>query len=464
MFDIKWYGEKIVSGESCESIVSSLVDKVKQDTSNATVFLSEESAHLQAMESDKYFAEKKNRKLEWVPFSVKDLFLQNGQKATACSMMLHNYESSYTATVLDRLQKEGAILLLRDNCDMFWHGNTNENSYYWPAKNAKDPSKVAWGSSGWTAVNVAKWNVVFWIGSDTWWSIRQPAVLNGVVGFKPTYGKISRYWLMSYASSLDTVGIVANRVWDVVKILNVVWGKDEKDFTTIDHVILSEEVLNNFQIEWKKIAYYKQFLEYEWLSADIKNNILSTLDILKSKWADVVELDFFPADLLVSTYYTIALAETASNLARLDGVNFWYRSPNAMITEDVYMMSRWEGLSDETKRRVIVWNQVLSQWDGAKLYKKALIARKQIEDKFSKQFEMVDFVISPVVPCGARSLGTDCQLIDWYMSDLYTVWFSLWKLPSLWISTKQGIGFQITGWYNKDNEVLSFGNYLETVL
>ncbi|MFB1040930.1 MAG: amidase family protein, partial [Polaribacter sp.] len=355
----------------------------------------------------------------------------------------------------------GAIPLVKENCDSFGHGSSSENTIFGAVKNAVNPDLVAGGSSGGSAVNVAKECTVFSIGGDTGGSIRQPAGYNKIYGFKPTYGRISRYGLMAYASSTDCVGPIAKSIEDVRIVLNVMSGKDPRDQTSY----VSEAVSTDLKAtQIKTVGYYKNFIENNAISTEIQTDFLATLEKIKAKGITVKALDFFDADILVSTYYTLAMAETASNLSRLDGTNYGARIEGVNL-KDTYSITRSENFSEETKRRVVGGNQVLSQGFSDEIYLKAQSLRNQISARFTEDFKDVDIVLSPVTPASPPEIGESLQdPLAMYLSDAYTVGFSLGGLPALTIPKGTSTGLQITADKKKDAEVLQFANFLNEIL
>ena len=351
--------------------------------------------------------------------------------------------------------------MVKENCDSFGHGSSSENTIFGAVKNAINPDLVAGGSSGGSAVNVAKECTVFSIGGDTGGSIRQPAGYNKIYGFKPTYGRISRYGLMAYASSTDCVGPIAKSIEDVRIVLNVMSGKDPRDQTSY----VSEAVSTDLKAtQIKTVGYYKNFIESDAISTKIKADFLATLEKIKAKGIAVKALDFFDADILVSTYYTLAMAETASNLSRLDGTNYGARIEGANL-KDTYSITRSENFSEETKRRVVGGNQVLSQGFSDEIYLKAQNLRNQISARFTEDFKDVDIVLSPVTPASPPEIGESLQdPLAMYLSDAYTVGFSLGGLPALTIPKGTSTGLQITADKKKDAEVLQFANFLNEIL
>ena len=401
--------------------------------------------------------------LEGIPFGIKDVFMLQGTLATASSDLLKNYKSPYTATAIQKLLDAGAIPLVKENCDSFGHGSSSENTIFGAVKNAINTDLVGGGSSGGSAVNVAKDFTVFSIGGDTGGSIRQPAGYNKVFGFKPTYGRVSRFGLMAYASSTDCVGPITTSIEDIRIVLNVMSGKDVKDQTSYSSdSILASAVLNADEI--KTVGYFKNFIETDAIDSEIKSDFLASIEKIKATGIQVKELDFFEADTLVSTYYTLAMAETASNLSRLDGTNYGQRIEGENL-KDTYSITRSENFSEETKRRIVGGNQVLSQGFSDEIYLKGLNLRDQIAENFEKDFKEVDIILSPVTPNKPPKIGDSLKNpLAMYLSDAYTVGFSLGQLPTLTIPKGTATGLQITAAKNNDELVLKFANFLEDTI
>lgn len=400
--------------------------------------------------------------LEGIPFGIKDVYMLQGTHTTASSDLLKNYKSPYTATAIQKLLDAGAIPLVKENCDSFGHGSSSENTIFGAVKNAIDPTLVAGGSSGGSAVNVAKEYTTFSIGGDTGGSIRQPAGYNHIYGFKPTYGRISRFGLMAYASSTDCVGPLAKSIEDIRIVLNIMSGKDPKDQTSINSTEISEDALKTTAV--KTVGYFKNFIESDAINADIKADFLANIEKIKAKGIEIKQLDFFQSDILVSTYYTLAMAETASNLSRLDGTNYGNRIEAENLIE-TYAVTRSENFSDETKRRIVGGNQVLSQGFSDKIYLKGLAVRDQISESFSKDFATVDIILSPVTPNTPPKIGDSLKdPLAMYLSDAYTVGFSLGQLPTLTVPQGTKTGLQITAAKNNDELVLQFANFLKDTI
>lgn len=461
---IKKIHQQLVSKQiTCTALVQEKLDLLKQNTYNSVNSLLDTLALELAAKVDAKIANGETiGLLEGIPFGIKDVYMLQGTYATASSELLKNYKSPYTATAIQKLLDAGAIPLVKENCDSFGHGSSSENTIFGAVKNAIDPTLVAGGSSGGSAVNVAKEYTVFSIGGDTGGSIRQPAGYNHIYGFKPTYGRISRFGLMAYASSTDCVGPLAKSIEDIRIVLNVMSGKDPKDQTSITSTEITEDSIATSGV--KTVGYFKNFIESDAIDAQIKADFLASIEKIKAKGIEVKELDFFKSDILVSTYYTLAMAETASNLSRLDGTNYGNRIEAENLIE-TYAVTRSENFSEETKRRIVGGNQVLSQGFSDEIYLKGLALRDQISENFSKYFEEVDIILSPVTPSTPPKIGDSLKdPLAMYLSDAYTVGFSLGQLPTLTVPQGTSTGLQITAAKNNDELVLKFANFLKDTI
>jgi len=461
---IKKIHQQLVSKQiSCTALVQEKLDLLKQNSYNSVNSLLDTLALELAAKVDAKIANGETiGLLEGIPFGIKDVYMLQGTYTTASSDLLKNYKSPYTATAIQKLLDAGAIPLVKENCDSFGHGSSSENTIFGAVKNAINPELVAGGSSGGSAVNVAKEYTVFSIGGDTGGSIRQPAGYNHIYGLKPTYGRISRYGLMAYASSTDCVGPLAKSIEDIRIVLNVMSGKDPKDQTSIPSSEISEDAIATSVI--KTVGYFKNFIESEAIDAQIKADFLASIEKIKAKGIEVKELDFFKSDILVSTYYTLAMAETASNLSRLDGTNYGNRIEGDNLI-DSYAVTRSENFSEETKRRIVGGNQVLSQGFSDEIYLKGLALRDQISENFSKDFEEVDVILSPVTPAAPPKIGDSLKdPLAMYLSDAYTVGFSLGQLPTLTVPQGTTTGLQITAAKNNDELVMQFANFLKDTI
>ena len=449
---------------TCTKLVQDRLDLLKANTYNTVNSLLEEQALDLANKVDAKIAKGETiGLLEGIPFGIKDVYMVQGTYTTASSDLLKNYKSAYTATAIQKLLDAGAIPLVKENCDSFGHGSSSENTIFGAVKNALNPDLVGGGSSGGSAVNVAKEYTVFSIGGDTGGSIRQPAGYNNVYGFKPTYGRISRFGLMAYASSTDCVGPIAKSTEDIRIVLNVMSGKDVKDQTTFHSESISKEsTLKTDNI--KTVGYFKNFVDSDAIEAQVKGDFLASIEKIKSKGIKVKELDFFESDTLVSTYYTLAMAETASNLSRLDGTNYGDRIEGKNL-KDTYAITRSKNFSEESKRRIVGGNQVLSQGFSDEIYLKGLNLRDQIADNFEKDFKEVDIILSPVTPSTPPKIGDSLKdPLAMYLSDAYTVGFSLGQLPTLTVPKGTSTGLQISAAQKNDELVLQFANFLNDLI
>ena len=449
---------------SCTKLVQQRLDLLKSNTHNTVNSLLDTLAlELAAKVDAKIENGEEIGLLEGIPFGIKDVYMVQGTYTTASSDLLKKYKSSFTATAIQKLFDAGAIPLVKENCDSFGHGSSSENTIFGAVKNAFNTELVAGGSSGGSAVNVAKDYTVFSIGGDTGGSVRQPAGYNKIYGLKPTYGRISRFGLMAYASSTDCVGPIAKSIEDIRIVLNIMSGKDIKDQTTYQSKKISKEsILMSDEI--KTIGYFKNFIENDAIDAQVKSDFLASIEKIKAKGIAIKELDFFESDTLVSTYYTLAMAETASNLSRLDGTNYGNRIEGSSL-KDTYSVTRSDNFSEETKRRIVGGNQVLSQGFSDDIYLKGLNIRDQISENFEKDFKEVDIILSPVTPNSPPKIGDSLKdPLAMYLSDAYTVGFSLGQLPTITVPQGTETGLQITAAKNNDELVLKFANFLKDTI
>jgi len=461
---IKKLHNQLVSKEiTCTALVQEKLALLKENKFNSVNTLLEDLALEAAAKVDVKIANGAQiGLLEGIPFGIKDTYMVQGTLSSASSDLLKNYKSAYTATAIQRLLDAGAIPMAKENCDSFGHGSSSENTVFGSVKNALNPELVAGGSSGGSAVNVAADYTVFSIGGDTGGSIRQPAGYNKIFGLKPTYGRVSRYGLMAYASSTDTVGPLAKTIEDVRIVMNVMSGKDPKDQTSITSEDIQESVVAS-KPEGTKVGYFKNFIENDAIDPTIKADFLATLEKVKAAGYTVEALDFFKADTLVSTYYTLAMAETASNLSRLDGTNYGNRIEDKNLKE-TYSVTRSENFTEESKRRIVGGNQVLSQGFSDAIYLKGQDLRGAIEVNFDEDFKKVDIILSPVTPGPVPKIGDSLKDPHaMYLSDAYTVGFSLAQLPTLVCPFGTETGIQVTAAKNKEQTILQFANFLNEI-
>lgn len=381
-------------------------------------------------------------KLHGVVVAIKDVLCYKDHKVTAASKILKGFVSLYNATAVQHLLDEDAIIIGTCNCDEFAMGSTNENSAYGKVLNALDESRVPGGSSGGSAVAVQAGMCMVSLGSDTGGSVRQPADFCGIVGLKPTYGTISRYGLIAYASSFDQVGIFGTDIEDVALTLEVLSGADDYDSTAFDNRSTGEEIVKQdkftgiFSAEKNKkyrIAYFKEALYHNSLDKEIKENILSLVDNLKLDGHTVEAVDFDLLDHIVPAYYVLTTAEASSNLNRYDGVRFGHRTrePVADLTE-FYKRNRSEGFGKEVKRRILLGTFVLSAGYYDAYFSKAQQVRRMLADKTTAIFNDFDAILLPTAPTTAMAIGENSDdPIAMYLADIYTVFANLTGLPGI---------------------------------
>jgi len=366
--------------------------------------------------------------------SVKDVIVQKGNKATAASKILEGFTSPYGATAIERLLAEDAIVIGSTNCDEFGMGSSNENSIYGPTKNGADKNRVPGGSSGAAAVSVQMNTCLLALGSDTGGSVRQPATFCGVYGLKPSYGRISRYGLIAYASSFDQIGILGHNPDDIGLLFEIIAGKDRKDATSSSVPV--EKYSDNKKIQNPKIAYFPSLINHEKLDLEIKENILQKIEVLKESGAIVEECDFAFSDLLVPTYYVLTTAEASTNLSRFDGVRYGHRSLESSTLEEMYVNTRTEGFGKEVKRRIILGTYVLSEGYFDAYFTKAQKIRRLIKEEIDKVLCEYDFIILPTstqLPWKIGEMENDPIAV--YLSDMYTVLANLAGIPAISIPT-----------------------------
>ena len=404
-------------------------------------------------------------KLAGMVVGIKDNLCYKNHKVSASSKILDGFESLFTATSVQRLIDEDAIIIGRLNCDEFAMGSANENTIYGTVKNPLDNSKVAGGSSGGSAAAVAAGLCLAALGSDTGGSIRQPAAFCGIVGLKPTYARVSRYGLIAYASSFDQIGPLTNNVSDAALILEVIAGKDDFD-STVSKKDVDNYSTAKFDNKPKKIAYISECLNRKGLDPEVKEFIENKIDKLKSEGHIVEPISFPYLDLLVSTYYVLTTAEASSNLARFDGVHYGYRSENITDLESTYINSRTEGFGEEVKRRIMLGTFVLSAGYHDAYFTKAQKIRRLIKDKTNEMFEEYDFVVSPTTPHTPFEIGkkqTDPTVM--YLEDIFTVQANLAGNPAISLplgkhSNGLPIGLHLMADNFKEADLFAFSKYL----
>ena len=437
---IKDYHAALVAERTtCTQAVKYYLDQIAaQENLNAYLeIFSEEALSLAASLDAQRNQGKSLGKLHGVVIGIKDVLSYKGHKLSAASKILENYTAVYTATAIQKLLDEGAIIIGRQNCDEFAMGSSNENSAYGPVKNAIDHSKVPGGSSGGSAVSVQAGLSMISIGSDTGGSVRQPADFCGVVGLKPSYGRISRYGLIAYASSFDQIGIFSKTIEDAALVLEVMSGADEFDSTVSSKPVpvYSKEISKEIDkaTSPKKIAYFKETLFHPGLDAEIKTQIENYLKQLEAKGYIVEAIDFSLLSYLVPTYYVLTTAEASSNLSRYDGIKFGHRTKESITDlNDLYKRSRTEGFGEEVQRRILLGSFVLSAGYFDAYFTKAQQVRQKLVDLTNTVFSTYDFILSPTVPTTAFTLGEkNHTATEMFLADIYTVYANLVGIPAI---------------------------------
>src|SRR5258707_594854 len=397
---------------------------------NAFITLTGDRALIDAAAADARLGKGERGPLLGIPLIHKDIFCTDGVKTTCGSRMLDNFVAPYDATVVARLKGAGTVMLGKSNMDEFAMGSSNETSYYGPVKNPWDTAKVPGGSSGGSAAATAARLTPFATGTDTGGSIRQPAALTGVTGLKPTYGRVSRYGIVAFASSLDQAGVFARSAGDAAAALQVMAGFDPRDSTSLDVPVPDYSKALNQPLKGMKIGLLREFFE----GLESRNAALleEALRIYTGLGAETREVSLPHLPLSVPTYYVVAPAECSSNLSRFDGVRYGYRCENPKDLMDLYKRSRGEGFGAEVKRRIMTGTYVLSAGYFDAYYLKAQKARGLITDDFRSAFEKVDLVISPTTPTPAFDIGAKMNdPVLMYLNDIYTIGANLAGLPGV---------------------------------
>src|SRR6202790_2040102 len=415
---------------------------------NALITLTAEQALKAAAAADVRRAAGEEHPLLGIPLIHKDIFCTDGVRTSCGSRMLDNFIAPYDATIVTRLKEAGAIMLGKANMDEFAMGSSNETSYYGPVKNPWDTTKVPGGSSGGSAAATAARLAPFATGTDTGGSIRQPAALTGVTGVKPTYGRVSRYGMVAFASSLDQAGVFAHSAADAAIVLRAMAGFDPRDSTSIDAPVPDYPAALEEPLTGLKIGLLREF--FDGLEARNTALIHEALKIYRSLGAQTVEVSLPHLPLSVPTYYVVAPAECSSKLSRFDGVRFGYRCEKPKDLLDLYTRSRGEGFGAEVKRRIMTGTYVLSAGYYDAFYLKAQRVRQLISNDFERAFHEVDVVIGPTTPTAAFELGAKTSdPVTMYLNDIYTIGANLAGLPAISVpcGIAQGLptGMQIIG-------------------
>ncbi|MCB0402784.1 MAG: Asp-tRNA(Asn)/Glu-tRNA(Gln) amidotransferase subunit GatA [Flavobacteriales bacterium] len=459
--------EAIASGETnCVQLVETYLNRIEQHKHlNAFLEVFTGDALTKAKEVDGKIANGTAGKLAGMVMAIKDNICYKNHHVSASSKILEGFESLFSATAVERLLAEDAIIIGRTNCDEFAMGSSNENSAYGPVKNALDPTKVPGGSSGGSAVAVQADLCLASLGSDTGGSVRQPASFCNLVGLKPTYGRVSRWGLIAYASSFDQIGPFAHDVHDVAAIMEVISGGDEFDTTCSKREV--PQLTENLTLDKKlKLTYFKSYIENDGLDPEVKERFYEIVGQLQAQGHTVEASEFEYLDYLVPTYYVLTTAEASSNLARFDGIHYGYRSPNAVDLESTYKLSRTEGFGREVKRRIMLGTYVLSAGFYDAYYAKGQKVRRLIKEKTESVLNEYDYILTPTSPHTPFELGkqNDDQ-IKMYLEDIYTAQAPLAGIPAISLPLGQHsnglpFGVQVMGKSFDEQGLLAFSAYL----
>ncbi len=408
---------------------------------------------------------KKEGKLAYIPFAVKDNICIKGEEITCCSKILKGFISPYDATVIERLKNEGAIIIGITNMDEFAFGSSTENSCYFPTHNPFDLERVPGGSSGGSAASVSAGFVPFALGSDTGGSIRQPASFCGVIGFKPTYGRVSRYGLIAFGSSLDQIGPITRTVQDCALILSIISGKDSKDSTSVEIEVPDFEEGLEKEIKGLKIGLPKEYF-VAGIQEEVKEKVLEGVKILEKLGVSVKEISLPHTKYAIPAYYIVAPSEASSNLSRFDGVQYGLRKESADLAE-MYEVTRADGFGLEAKRRILLGTFCLSSGFYEAYYLKGLKTRTLIKRDFESAFKEVSLIVTPTSPTPAFKIGEKIKdPLSMYLSDVFTVPVNLAGLPAISVPcglSKENlpIGMQIIGPAFREDLILRLAFWFE---
>lgn len=456
---------KVTSVDLVEQALKTIEDKKDYQ---AIISLTADRARERAKQIDSRIANGESvGRLAGVPFIAKDNFLTFGGETTAASNILKGFNAPYQATAIERLEAEGAICVAKANQDAFGHGASTENSDFMTTKNPVDPERVPGGSSGGSAAAVVLDMAPFALGTDTGGSSRQPASFSGSVGFKPTYGLISRSGIVAMASSTDTVGVLTNNVEDLAVVVDVMAGKDALDSTTVERDKTPYTDLG-IDLKGKKFGLIKEYMA-DGTDEGVKQQILHAVDALRSAGAEIVDVSLPSLPLSLACYYILMPAEVSSNLSRYDGQRYGYSQADAKNLDDSYSLSRSEGFGREAKRRIMIGAYVLSSGYYDAYYKKAQQLRTRLMQEFEATFRTVDFMIGPVAPTTAFKAGENTNdPLQMYLADVMTVAASLVGVPSISIpgcvSNDLPVGVQLMAPQHSDRQLFAAAKHLEGLL
>jgi len=433
---------------------------------NSFISVTAERALIQAKNSDERYANNQAFGLDGIPLAHKDIFCTKDVLTTCGSKMLHNFVSPYSSTVYEKLDTQGMVMLGKTNMDEFAMGSSNETSYFGPVKNPWNKEYVPGGSSGGSAACVAANLTPVATATDTGGSIRQPASLCGLTGIKPTYGRVSRYGMIAFASSLDQGGVLAKSAEDAALILEAMSGYDPKDSTSLNVKEMDFQTNINEPIKDLKMGLPKEFFEAE-LPSYLQKSIQESVDVYKSLGANIVEISLPNINLSLPIYYIIAPAECSANLSRYDGVRYGYRCKNPKDIDDLFMRTREEGFGSEVKRRILIGTYALSAGYYDAYYLKAQKCRQLVANDFAEAFKKVDVILSPTTPGTAFKSGEKTSdPVEMYLQDIFTIPANLAGLPALSIPCGEHeglpLGLQLVGNSLQESKLLQFAQAFQS--
>jgi len=451
-------------------LVTYFLDRIKKldPKLNSFITVCEEHALKQAKEADQKLAEGKATLLTGIPIAQKDIFCTKGIRTTCASKMLDNFIAPYNATSVENFNRAGCVMLGKTNMDEFAMGSSNENSFYKAVKNPWALDYIPGGSSGGSAAAVAARLTPGATGTDTGGSIRQPAALCGITGLKPTYGRVSRYGMIAFASSLDQGGLLANTAEDVAMLLETIAGYDPKDSTSVNREVPKYTKFLNNNIKGLKVGLPKEYFA-EGLDPEIEEAVQQVAKMLEKQGAHLIDLSLPHTYLAVPAYYILSPAECSSNLSRYDGVRYGYRCKDPKDLHDMYCRTRTEGFGDEVKRRILIGTHALSSGYYDAYYLKAQKIRRLIHNDFLKAFEEIDVLLTPSSPIPAFKIGEKANdPIAMYLCDIDTIAVNLAGLPGISIPagfTRQNlpIGAQLIGNYFEEAKILNIAHQYQRI-
>ena len=453
---------------SSTELTSHYLERIEKydDELNSFISITAERALIQAQDSDKRYANNQAYGLDGIPLAHKDIFCTKDVLTTCGSKMLHNFVSPYSSTVYEKLDAQGMVMLGKTNMDEFAMGSSNETSYFGPVKNPWNKEYVPGGSSGGSAACVAANLTPVATATDTGGSIRQPASLCGLTGIKPTYGRVSRYGMIAFASSLDQGGVLAKSAEDAALILEAMSGYDPKDSTSLNVKQIDFQTNLNESIKDLNIGLPKEFFDAE-LPSYLQKSIEESVDVFKHLGANIVEISLPNVSLSLPIYYIIAPAECSANLSRYDGVRYGYRCKNPIDIDDLFMRTREEGFGSEVKRRILIGTYALSAGYYDAYYLKAQKCRQLVANDFAEAFKKVDVILSPTTPGTAFKSGEKtADPVEMYLQDIFTIPANLAGLPALSIPCGEHeglpLGLQLVGNSLQESTLLQFAQAFQS--